>query len=311
MSLLRSNLFERVASVAAILLRVLRRFFLVALLVRALTTEATCASGADAKPDADPVRPFFAQHCQVCHEGTKPKGNFRLESLSHDFDDEANRGRWLTVLEQVKEGTMPPAEKPRPAAKDVETLAGWISERTAAAEAARGAAVGRVVLRRLNRAEYENTVRDLLAVDLDLKDLLPVDTSTTGFDNSAEALHVSSYLMDAYLEAADRILNAAIAGGPRPWTINKRFDVKDEKERQTERQRLSPCRRRRGDLQFLGVGQYPGRAVAVYGSDARQVPHPHFQLWLPDRQAGHLPCDGRAGLAGSSTADRLLRSSRR
>jgi len=209
-------------------MRVLRRFFLVALLVRALTSEATCASGAEAKPDADPVRPFFAQHCQVCHEGTKPKGNFRLESLSHDFDDEANRERWLTVLEQVKEGTMPPAEKPRPAAKDVETLAGWISERTAAAEAARGAAVGRVVLRRLNRAEYENTVRDLLAVDVDLKDLLPVDTSTTGFDNSAEALHVSSYLMDAYLEAADRVLNAAIAGGPRSTTINKRFDVKDE-----------------------------------------------------------------------------------
>ena len=210
-------------------MRVLRRFFLVALLVRALTSEATCASGADAKPAADPVRPFFAQHCQGCHAGTKPKGNFRLESLSHDFDDEANRERWLTVLEQVKEGTMPPDEKPRPPAKDVETLAGWISERTAAAEAARGAAVGRVVLRRLNRAEYENTVRDLLAVDVDLKDLLPVDTSTTGFDNSAEALHVSSYLMDGYLEAADRVLNAAIAGGPQPRTIKKRFDVKDEK----------------------------------------------------------------------------------
>ena len=49
-------------------------------------------------------------------------------------------------------------------------------------------------MRRLNRAEYENTVRDLLGVDVDLKDLLPADTSTSGFDNSAEALHVSSYL---------------------------------------------------------------------------------------------------------------------
>ena len=56
--------------------------------------------------------------------------------------------------------------------------------------------MGRVVLRRLNRAEYENTVRDLLGVDVDLKDLLPVDTSTNGFDNSAEALHVSSFLME-------------------------------------------------------------------------------------------------------------------
>ena len=160
---------------------------------------------------------------------TKPKGKFRLESLTQDFDDKANRERWLAVLEQVKSGTMPPKEKPRPPAKDVEALADWISERTAAAEAARSAAQGRVVLRRLNRAEYENTVRDLLGVDVDLKDLLPPDTSTNGFDNSAEALHVSSFLMEQYLEAADRVLDAAIANGPRPWMIKKRFDIKDEK----------------------------------------------------------------------------------
>ena len=103
-----------------------------------------------------------------------PRANFRLESLSHDFADKANRERWLTVLEQVKAGTMPPKGKPRPPAKDVEALADWISGRAAAAEAARSAAQGRVVLRRLNRAEYENTVRDLLGVDVDLKDLLPV-----------------------------------------------------------------------------------------------------------------------------------------
>src|SRR6185295_5171491 len=103
---------------------------------------------------------------------------FRLDSLSNDFADEANRKRWLTVLEQVKEGTMPPAEKPRPSAKDVETVAGWISRRTAAAEAARDASEGRVVMRRLNRAEYMNTVRDLLDVDVELNDLLPEDTST-------------------------------------------------------------------------------------------------------------------------------------
>src|SRR6478736_2596443 len=84
-------------------------------------------------------------------------------------------------------------------------------------------------MRRLNRAEYTNTVRDLLAVDVELNDLLPEDTSSSGFDNSAEALHVSSYLMDGYLEAADRVLDAAIAGGPQPWITKKRFDVKNEK----------------------------------------------------------------------------------
>ena len=114
-------------------------------------------------------------------------------------------------------------------AKDIAALEEWVNGRVAAAEAARNAAQGRVPMRRLNRAEYENTVRDLLGVELDLKDLLPPDTSANGFDNAAEALHVSSFLMEQYLEAADRVLDAAIVNGPKPWMIKKRFDIRDEK----------------------------------------------------------------------------------
>jgi len=190
---------------------------------------ATRAIGADAKPAADPVAgPFFAQHCQACHSGKKPKGDFHLDNLTPDLGDKANREKWLTVLEQVKSGVMPPKEKPRPAAQEVKALTDSISARLKKAESASGAQ-GRVVLRRLNRAEYENTVRDLLGVELDLKDLLPAEAATNGFDNSAEALHVSSFLMEQYLEAADKVLDAAIVNGPRPWMIKKRFDIKNEK----------------------------------------------------------------------------------
>lgn len=180
-----------------------------------------------ADPDAadNPAKSFFSQHCQSCHAGPKPKGDFRIDSLTQNFADESNRRKWSAVLEQVKKGAMPPEGKPRPAADKSKQLVDWIGGRVAAAEAARG----RVVLRRLNRAEYENTIRDLLSVEVDLNDLLPADTSTSGFDNSAEALHVSSYLMENYLEAADRVLDAAIASGPRPPTIKKRYDIKDEK----------------------------------------------------------------------------------
>ena len=73
---------------------------------------------------------------------------------------------------------------------------------------------GRVVLRRLNRVEYENTVRDLLGIDIELKELLPADGSADGFDNVGEALHTSSFLMEKYLEAADTALNVAIANRP-------------------------------------------------------------------------------------------------
>ncbi len=181
------------------------------------------------KPLDDSTQKFLTQHCQACHMGPKPKGNFLLENLSQDFADKENRQRWLAVLEQIKAGTMPPKAKPRPPAPEVQTLVDWISGRAATEESARQAAQGRVVLRRLNRAEYANTVRDLLKVEVDLKDLLPLDTSTNGFDNNADALHVSSYLMENYLEAADRVLDAAIASGPRPNIINRRFDIKEEK----------------------------------------------------------------------------------
>lgn len=181
-----------------------------------------------AKYFAEQVKPLLAKHCQSCHRGDKPKGDFSIDKLSLDFADKGNRLRWLSVLKQIQKGSMPPKEKPQPKAQEISGLQDWISKQ-AAAESTRSAAQGRVVLRRLNRAEYANTVRDLLGVSVDLEDLLPLDTSTNGFDNSAESLHVSSYLMENYLEAADRVLDAAIVNGPRPWIIKKRFDIKDEK----------------------------------------------------------------------------------
>ncbi|TXT22065.1 MAG: hypothetical protein FD138_3776, partial [Planctomycetota bacterium] len=172
---------------------------------------------------------FFAQHCRSCHAGAKPKGNFALDALKTDFADEANRGRWAKVVEQLRGGTMPPKEKPKPAAQEIATVVDAINKQIAAAESAAIATRGRTVLRRLNRAEYVNTVRDLLAVDVELKDLLPPDTSITGFDNSAELMHVSSYLMQSYLDAAERVINAAIASGPKPNIVKRRFDIKDER----------------------------------------------------------------------------------
>jgi len=88
---------------------------------------------------------------------------------------------------------------------------------------------GRVPLRRLSRSEYQNTIRDLLGVEVDVSDLIPEDTIADGFGNQADSLHMSSFLLDGYLAAADRVLDAAIANGPRPHTINKRFDIRDER----------------------------------------------------------------------------------
>ncbi len=176
-----------------------------------------------------PTKQLFTQHCEKCHSGVNAKGDFAVASLTDDFTDKQNLERWLTVLEQLKDDSMPPKDNPPPPVKDVQSMMNWISTQAGKAEIARRETEGRVVMRRLNRAEYANTVRDLLGVEVDLTDLLPLDTSTNGFDNNAELLHTSSFLIRNYLDAADRVLDEAIANEPEPWILKKRFDIREEK----------------------------------------------------------------------------------
>jgi mono/diheme cytochrome c family protein len=183
---------------------------------------------ADAKLFDGQFRPLLVRHCIACHGGDKPKGKFRLDKLTTDFADAATRAHWTDVIERLKAGEMPPKGKPRPPVRDVQALTGWLVPRVTAADAAARAAQGRVILRRLNRVEYENTVRDLLGIYVNLKEQLPEDGSADGFDNAGAANHTSSFLMEKYLEAADTALNMAIADRPKPPPpFTKRHSLKD------------------------------------------------------------------------------------
>jgi mono/diheme cytochrome c family protein len=205
-----------------------------ALLVLLGLGNADAAPPADEKADAqryaEQVRPFLARHCVECHSGAKPKGDLRLDQLGPDFSTRAAGERWLALQERIREGAMPPKAKPRPSEKEIQAVSDWIGGRIDAAEIARRAAQGRVVFRRLNRIEYQNSVRDVLGVEVYVKDLLPMDSSANGFDNIGEALHLSSFHMERYLEAAHSALNLAIANGPPPPVIRKHYDTKDERQ---------------------------------------------------------------------------------
>lgn len=183
---------------------------------------------ADAALFGEQVRPVLVRHCLACHSGEKPKGDLRLDDLAPNFGDAATRRRWSAAVERLKAGDMPPKDKPRPTEKEVASVADWIAPRVAAAEVSARAAEGRVVLRRLNRLEYENTIRDLLGVTVNLKDRLPADGSADGFDNAAAAHHTSAFLMEKYLEAAESALDAAIANRPKPPAlVAKKYSMKD------------------------------------------------------------------------------------
>lgn len=173
-------------------------------------------------------RPVLVRHCVACHGKGKPKGKLRLDNITADFADPDTRARWAAVVERLKAGEMPPTGKPRPTKQETDALIGWLTPRVADADATARATEGRVILRRLNRVEYENTVRDLLAINITLKDQLPEDGSADGFDNAGAANHTSSFLMEKYLEAADKALGMAIANRPKaPPSSTKRHSLGD------------------------------------------------------------------------------------
>src|SRR5262245_48823325 len=186
------------------------------------------ALAAEASPKDAEVRTFLNQHCLECHGAEKPKGKFRVDSLALDFREQVSRDRWLVVLKRIQAGEMPPKGWPRPPAKDSAALTSWIRARADAAEQARRATEGRVFLRRLNRAEYTNTLRDLLGIDLDLREKLALDGSMDGFDNVGSALHLSAFALERYLEAADAALNVAIADRPAPAKTKTRYSLKNQ-----------------------------------------------------------------------------------
>ena len=172
------------------------------------------------------AQPFLREFCVSCHGSDVAKGNLRLDQLDTDLSQPSNHERWRHILNRVRSGEMPPPENSQPSELQITGfLKALATNLDSAASANRNE--GRVILRRLNRIEYENTVRDLFDVDVSVRDMLPEDTISHGFDNVGEALNVSPVLIERYLEAADAVLNAAIAPVHAEESRTERFDLYD------------------------------------------------------------------------------------
>jgi hypothetical protein len=162
-----------------------------------------------------PARAFIEGRCLNCHDSETKKGNLDLTALTPDFSDAENFARWLKVHDRIASGEMPPKNKARPDKSEVKAVTGWIAASLVAAERGRLDAESRTGVRRLTRAEYENTMRDLFDLPgLVLQDGLPADGLAHGFDKNSDALDISHVNMAKYLEAADKALDLAIATQP-------------------------------------------------------------------------------------------------
>ena len=171
------------------------------------------------------VSPFLKSYCADCHSGDKPEGEFSVESsqLSPKLTDLSVRKRWSEVVNVLNSHQMPPDKSPPPKAEEVATVVDWITAQAVEAESVQRERT--VVLRRLNRSEYRNTIRDLLNIDFDTSGF-PEDPAAGGFDNNGSALSMSPMQIELYLNAAQQILDRAFVEGEQPKPIKWRFDPK-------------------------------------------------------------------------------------
>jgi hypothetical protein len=163
------------------------------------------AASAVGRTPADAVSSFSRTYCETCHNDRLKTAGFSLQGLTFDRDAET----WEKAIRKVRAGMMPPAGAKRPERAALDTFAGAIESALDRAAAA-SPNPGRAPLHRMNRAEYENAIRDLLALDVDSSTLLPADDSSHGFDNIADVLGVSPSLLERYVAAAAKISRLAV-----------------------------------------------------------------------------------------------------
>ena len=167
------------------------------------------------------TKTFLLKHCFECHDADTQKGKLRLDTLNRDFTSPAGIETWGKVFSQIERREMPPKKKAQPSERERQSVLDWLGRELSVAIAARQNAEGRVALRRLNRFEYQNTMQDLLGIEVNLMELLPEDGSAHGFDKVSSALTLSPVQVEKYLEAADVALDAAIGIDPQPKFFNE------------------------------------------------------------------------------------------
>jgi len=158
------------------------------------------------------ISPFFTQHCYGCHSAAVKTADLNLEAYQTGASIAQHRERWEKILQKLSTGVMPPQPMPRPGDAETQAVVRWIQEEFETADRRMKPAAGRVTARRLNRIEYNNTVRDLLGADLHPADDFPQDDSGYGFDNIGDVLSLSPGLMEKYLAAAEKVARMAVFG---------------------------------------------------------------------------------------------------
>jgi hypothetical protein len=175
------------------------------------------------------IQPFLDQHCTDCHDGDVKKGDLDLTSLPTDASNAAAMKKWVRVFDRVAASEMPPAKKKQPTQDAIQNfMADLGRDLVAKFDTQKG-----TVLRRLNRHEYQNTINDLLGVNVNVIDSLPEDGRLHGFDTIGESLSISGIQMQRYMEAAELVINAALNQADRPESTLQKSTLESDRNKDT------------------------------------------------------------------------------
>ena len=182
------------------------------ILAVASTVDFLSAAAQDSKPTsfANFARPFIQQYCADCHGNEKQKADLNLEAFEGEPALYKKRELWEIVRDMLAEREMPPEKKAQPSEEERIRMVQFINAELAKFDCAELSRPGRVTLRRLNRAEYNNTIRDLMGVDFSPAADFPLDEVGYGFDNIGDVLSLSPILMEKYLMAAEQIVSQSV-----------------------------------------------------------------------------------------------------
>ncbi len=229
------------------------------------------------------VRPFLKQYCSGCHNARVKTGGVAVDGFLTGDSIAGQNGTWERILRKLRTSEMPPAGLPRapqPAVNDVIAFVGGELDRAAAAKPD----PGRVTAHRLNRAEYNNAVRDLLAVDWRPADDFPADDSGYGFDNIADVLSLPPVLMEKYLSVAGKVSRQAL-GRARLAAVLDRYNAPRDRPQNERISEAAPVGSRGG---IEVEHRFPADATYLLRARLRFTPDPKVPELLDFRVDGKL-----------------------
>ncbi len=220
------------------------------------------------------VKPVLKNNCSGCHNATNMSGGVNLLPYAEASTLTSDREAWDKIVQKIESGEMPPKGMPRPPQAQVTALVSFLKGEFAKADASVKPDPGRVTARRMNRNEYRNTIRDLVAVDFRAERDFPTDDSGYGFDNIGDILTISPVLMEKYLNAAETIASRAMGADPLPKKpIEVTYELKTKNIRRLDFSTVEASHRVDFDGEYTVIFGFPGERSA----DAKPV---KMSFWM-------------------------------